>query len=138
MKVIYIYFHNFFIILKLYYLKGDMMIEPIQIVGIKELDEPDKDIVNKLANEYFVKIKRKLKNFTSLLIHIKCSNKDGKKKMYSINARVTAPTRMFESTKAADWDLARTLHKAFKDLEREIEHKLHTDDQHDKVSERLV
>ncbi len=111
------------------------MMEPIQIVGIKELDEPEKDIVNKLANEYFLKFKRELQNFTSLVVHIKCYNKDGKKKKYSINARIISPTRMFESTKAADWDLARTLHKSFKDLEREIQHRLHTDDQHDKVRE---
>jgi len=108
------------------------MLEPIQIIGIKELDESDRNIVNKLANEYFLKIKRELQNITSLIVHIKCYKKEGKKKKYSINTRAIAPTRMFESSKAADWDLARTLHKSFKDLEREIQHKLHTDDQHDK------
>jgi len=114
------------------------MVEPIQIVGIKELDDMDKDIVNKLANEYFLKIKRELQNITSLIFHIKCYKKEGKKKKYSINARAIAPTRMFESTKAADWDLARTLHKAFKDLEREIQHKLHSDDQHDKAEKPFL
>ena len=40
-----------------------------------------------------------------------------------------APTQTFESTHAADWDLARTLHKAFKNIEHEIEHKLKVSEQ---------
>lgn len=106
--------------------------EPIQIIGIKELDEFELPLVNKLANEYYQKIQRELQNVTSVVIHVKCYEKEGKRKKYSIHVRVIAPTRIFESSKAQDWDLARTLHKAFRDIERELQHKLHTDDQHKK------
>lgn len=106
--------------------------EPIQIIGVKELDEFELPLVNKLANEYYQKIQRELQNVTSVVIHIKSYEKEGKRKKYSIHVRVIAPTRIFESSKAQDWDLARTLHKAFRDIERELQHKLHTDDQRPK------
>ncbi len=108
--------------------------QPIQCTGTEELDEMEKSIVNKLANEYYQKIARSLKNITSLQIHIKTyedENKSRKEKQrkFSIHAKAIAPTSIFASTKAHDWDLARTLHKAFKDLENEIEHRLHASDQ---------
>lgn len=96
--------------------------EPIQFIGVNELDEPQKALVNKLSTEYYDKIQRSLKNLTSLVIHVKQYEKEGKKSKFSIHIRAIAPTRIFESTKASDWDLTRTLHKAFKDLERQIEH----------------
>jgi len=106
--------------------------ELIQCIGIDELDEQEKVIVNKLANEYFQKYVRILNNATNLQIHIKTYDDDGKQRKFSIHAKVVAPTVIFTSTKASDWDLARTLHKAFKDLENQIEHKLHTSDQRPK------
>ncbi len=101
----------------------------IEFVGLSDLDETEKEILNTLSTEYYQKLKRTLKNVTSLVVHIKKYKKQGTKHKFSINVRAIAPTRAFESTKAADWDLARTLHKAFKDLENQIKHKLHTDDQ---------
>ena len=105
--------------------------EKIQIIGIDELDEKEIEIVNKLANEYYDKIQREIKNITSLVIHIKKLSKSGSKPKYTLHTRAVAPTRMFETDKSSDWDLARTLHKGFKDLERQIQHRLHSDDQHD-------
>jgi len=105
--------------------------EPIQITGIDEISEEDRDLVNKLANEYYVKIQRGLKNITSIKLHIKQHSKTGKKHKSDIRVKVIAPTRVFEAQES-DWDLARTLHRVFKNVEREIEHKLHVDDQHNK------
>jgi hypothetical protein len=101
----------------------------IEFVGLPDLDEDEKRILNTLSTEYYQKIKRTLKNVTSLVVHVKKYKKQGKKHKYSLHVRAIAPTRAFESTKAADWDFARTLHKAFKDLENQIKHKLHSDDQ---------
>lgn len=96
--------------------------EPIQIVGISELDSAEKNIVNDLANLYYGKIQRALHNLTSMVVHVKVYEKGGSKRKFSIHIRAIAPTRIFQSTKASDWDLARTLHKAFKDLENQIRH----------------
>jgi 2,3-bisphosphoglycerate-independent phosphoglycerate mutase len=106
--------------------------EPIQIIGMDEVDSDiDKGTVNKLANEYHEKIQRLLNNITSVTLHIKKHSKGGKAKKWDMRVKAVAPTRIFEAQES-DWDLARSLHKVFRNVEREIEHKLHTDSQRDK------
>ena len=109
--------------------------EPIQIVGIKELDDKERSTVNKLANRYYEKIIRDINNEGSITIVIKTHGKGGKQRKYGVHIKLSAPTRIFESTKAIDWDLARTMHKAFNDMEKQIQHHLHTDSQHNKPYE---
>jgi len=109
--------------------------EPIQIVGIKELDDQETSIINKLSNEYYEKISRSLKGETSIVIHIKTHKTTGKRKKYDLRIRVNNPSVLFESGSTTDWDLPRTLHKAFKDVERGIQHKLRTDSSYRKSYE---
>lgn len=97
--------------------------EPIQIIGIDELKEEEKEIVNVLANDYYGKIQRVLKNEISIKVHIKQHSKTGKRHKSDIRVKVVAPTKTFESQEA-DWDLARTLHRVFKNIERQLEHKI--------------
>jgi hypothetical protein len=94
--------------------------EQIQFIGAHDLDAQKKRILNKLSTEYHVTIKRSLKNITSLIVHIKVYKKEGKAVKFAVHAKAVAPTAIFTSTKANDWDFARTLHKAFKDLENQI------------------
>ncbi|MBW2988830.1 HPF/RaiA family ribosome-associated protein [Candidatus Woesearchaeota archaeon] len=96
--------------------------EPIQITGIGELKEEDKAIVNKLANEYYEKIKVLLKNEISVKLHIKQHSKTGKRHKSDIRVKVTSPGRAVEAQES-DWDLARTLHRVFKNIERQLEHR---------------
>jgi len=109
--------------------------EIIQFIGVNKLGEEEKAIVEALATEYYGKIKTYLHNITSVAVHIKTQKdeadkgKEKKRKKFSIKVRVIAPTQVFESKHASDWDLARTMHKAFKNIEREIEHKLKVSDQ---------
>ena len=109
--------------------------EVIQFIGVSDLKEEEQAIVNALSTEYYEKIKVALHNLTSMAVHVKTQNdeadegKEKKRKKFSIKVRVIAPTHVFESTHASDWDLARTLHKAFKNIEHEIEHKLKVSDQ---------
>jgi len=105
--------------------------ETIQVTGIDELSEEEKGIVNTLANEYYGKIQRGLKNITSITLHIKQHSKTGKKHKSDIRVKVIAPTQIFEAQES-DWDLARTLHRVFKNIERQIEHRLKVSDQKDK------
>ncbi len=106
-----------------------MVAEVIQYIGVSELKPEEQQTVNSLATEYYQKLKRTIKNFTSITVHIKTHSKGGGREKFSVHLKLVAPTRIFESTKAVDWDLARTLHKAFNDLENEIKDKLHTDNQ---------
>ena len=109
--------------------------DPVHITGIDELKPEELPIANKLIDEYYDKISRSLHNITSLQVHFKCYAKEGGRRKFSIHAKAVAPTRIFISTKAQDWDLARTMHKCFKDLEREIQHKLRTESQKPKSYE---
>ena len=106
--------------------------EPIQYIGMKDLEESEVEVLNRLAQEHHTKLQRELHNMTSLVIHIKTSHKEGKRKQYNIMARAVAPTRIFESSET-DWDIARTLHMIFNDLRRQIQHSFHSDDQHGKT-----
>ncbi len=103
--------------------------EVIQFIGVDILEDHEKDIANKLSNEYYDKFKRSLNNLTSLIVQVKDLGKGGKVKKYSIHAKILAPGHTFEADKACDYDFARALHKAFKDLENEIRHRFHGDDQ---------
>ncbi len=104
--------------------------EQIQYTGLDELNTAEKEILNTLSAEYYDKIQRELKNITSLQIHIKAHDKEGARTRWELHSKAVAPTQIFESS-AEDWDFARTLHKIFKDLERQITHQLKSDNQHD-------
>ena len=107
----------------------------MQIVGIDEIeDDIEKGTINKLANEYYKKIQRSLKNVTSITLHIKVHTRGGKAKKWDMRVKVVAPTRIFEAQES-DWDLARSLHRVFRNVERELQHKLHTDSQKPKSYE---
>ena len=94
---------------------------PIQFVNLHVLEDFEKPTVNKLVNEYSGKIER-LVNNPLIVIQFKKYDKAGKKVKYSIHARVDAPS-LLASAEAADWDLARTLHKVFNKVESELKHK---------------
>ncbi len=102
------------------------VMEQIQYIGAQNLDAQKKEVLDKLSTEYHAKIKRALKNVTSLIIHVKVHEKGGKAVKFSVHAKAVAPTTIITSTKASDWDFARTLHKAFKDLENQIEKRFKT------------
>ncbi|MFC1727960.1 hypothetical protein ACFLZ7_00675 [Nanoarchaeota archaeon] len=107
----------------------------ISYVGLKELEEDDQELVIRLTEEYFPKIQIFLKNIMELVVHIKQYEKEGHRSKWSMSVRAQSPSHVFESTKAAEWELPIALHKAFKDLESQIKHKLHSDSQWDKPYE---
>ena len=107
----------------------------IRYVGLKELEEIDQGVVINLTEEYFPKIQILLKHIMEIVVHIKRYDKEGHRSKWSIHIRAQTASHVFESTKAADWELPRTLHKAFKDLETQIKHRLHSDTSWDKPYE---
>lgn len=108
--------------------------EQIQYIGAKELNDDEKKVLDKLSAVHHEKISRSLDNVSSLVVHIKNHGKGGKK-LFGINARVVAATRVFESNTASGYDLAKVLHQAFNDLEKQIQHRLRTDSQRHKSYE---
>jgi hypothetical protein len=105
--------------------------EQIQYIGLEQLNDEEKGILKQLSTEYNEKIKRTLKDETTIIIQIKEHKKVGDRKKYSLHLRVKAQAKSFETEKI-DWELTQVIHESFKDLERQIQHKLHTDDQENK------
>ncbi len=101
--------------------------ELIQFVGVSELAPEEQALVSKISTENYEKIQRMIKNVENMTVHIKCYDKEGQRKKYSLHVRVKAPTTaVIESCKSHDFDLARALHKAFDDVHTQIEHRFHT------------
>ncbi len=101
--------------------------EVIKFVGVSSLPAAEQATVQTLSTENYEKIKRDLRNIANMTVHIKCYEKEGGRKKYSMHVRVSAPTFVFESCKADDWDLPRALHKAFNDIRSQIRHRMHSD-----------
>ncbi len=100
--------------------------EIIQLTGVSELTEPDRDMVNKLCTEYYQKIKMTMHNLTSVSFHIKTIDKGGKKQ-YQIAVKVIAPTHIIEANNERDqdkWDMSRSIRKTFSNVLSEIEKKM--------------
>lgn len=109
-------------------------IKIIHAANVEVLTERQKQIVNRLLNEYYRKIKRQLKNEVFFEVHIKVHEKEGKRKKFNIHVDVVNAIR-FGAT-ADDWDLARAVHKVLNKIMNEIEHGLHSSDQHGKIKKR--
>ena len=109
--------------------------EIIQFIGLKELEPMEQETVQRLTTENYQKIKRDLKNITSLKVHIKTYKKEGEQKKFSIHLMAAFPGKAIESNMSHDFELPRALHKAFNDIREQIHHKLHTDTNREKAYE---
>jgi hypothetical protein len=81
--------------------------------GFSGLSEEEKGVFNKLASDYSPKIERAINNIGQILIRLKEYHSLGKRKKYSLHAKVIVPGKTIE-VEASEWDLAVTLHKIFK------------------------
>jgi len=100
--------------------------EVIQFTGVSDLSAEDQAIVHTITTEHYEKIKRDLHNLTNMTVHVKCYEKDGNRKKYSLNVKVMAPTKEFNSSNADDWELSKALHEAFINIRNQIQHRLHS------------
>ncbi len=102
--------------------------ENIQFDGLNNLNAEEQRIAEKIASHHYPKIQRALKNITKLVVHVKTHKAHApgqdapKAKKFSVHVHVHAPTKTIRSSSAHDWHLEKSLHKAFKDVQREIEH----------------
>ncbi len=103
----------------------------IEFEGAEELNESERFQLDKIAESYLNKIRRKIKNDFLLRIKLKEYHRDGKKDKahkFSIKAQIKTSTIGIDS-EAHDWDLNRTLHAALDKLLSEIEHRFHVSEQ---------
>jgi hypothetical protein len=110
--------------------------EKIQYVGLRDLDEQEREAIEEIATKYHDKIKRKTKNQTSLILHIKVhgAHKDkchgeededyGKKKKFGVHLKVLSPMHVFES-EDSDFDIRKAANLVFEHMLNQIEHKFH-------------
>ena len=106
--------------------------ENIQIKGMESLGEEEKKKANKIFEDYYKKIQRKLKNDLSLKIYIKEYNKEGKRKKYSINAEAISSKKIFKAN-SYDWDFSVAVHDVFNKILTQAEHEFHLSDQHSRT-----
>ena len=113
----------------------------IQYKGIDLLNAEERAFLDKIAPEYFEKIKRSLRNITQVEVHFKAyqttgkgKEKEDKRKKFDIHIRAISPTKkIFASTKPAthiknkDWKFSKSLQEAFKNLENQIKKEFQTD-----------
>ena len=95
---------------------------PVQFKGLVNFNTLESETIKKLARQYYDKLLRDLKD-AKLVLDLKKYDSEGKRTKYALNSRVESGTTVVLITKASDWDLRRTLHKLFKKLERELQHK---------------
>lgn len=98
----------------------------IQFVGLNDLREVHPhliDYVKKISSYYGEKIGYLVKNINTIKVHIKGHKKSGRAHKFSVHIKVSSPGMAVTSNKAVDWDVSRAMHKAFKDVERQILHK---------------
>ena len=105
--------------------------EVVQFVGLKELSPEEQDLVQSLVTKGYEKVRRELRNYTSIVVHVKRYKKaggDGKRQKYSVHVKVVAPTKKpLVSCMAHDWELARAIHKSFNDIKAQLAHAFHRD-----------
>jgi len=107
--------------------------EVLQFVGLRDLSPEEQDTVNRLSTEYYEKVKRAAKNLTNVKVHIKCYQKEGAKKKFSVHIHVSIPSHaIIESCKSHDFELAKSIHSAFQDVQEQMRKKLRTDEQRPK------
>lgn len=89
--------------------------------GLDSLDAVEKATLERICPKEFSKIKRDLPS-SSLIVDIKKMNKEGKRVVYNIKARVDAPSIKLYA-EHSDWELQRVIHRTFENLKVEVQHK---------------
>jgi len=92
----------------------------IQISGIRDFKDDEKEVINKITTEYKDKFTKLLNNPGTVTIYFKKEKKQGDKAKYSIKLRVDNPKLEASSL---DWELSDALHKVLKKVESEIRHR---------------
>lgn len=94
----------------------------------KEIGDYEREIINRIAFEYYSKIERHFNEVTSFEVYLKCFEKNGNVKRYQVDVRVNVPGYRFEAS-SDERDLHESLKYALEKIMAEIEHKIHISNQ---------
>lgn len=95
----------------------------IQYVGLRDLEEFEQRTVQELCERHLPKVERMLhQENVRLRVHVKKHNPAGKRAKYSIHAQLDAPSRLFSTKRAHDWDLSKAVKRAFEELAKQVQH----------------
>jgi len=94
--------------------------ENIQILGLDDFNETEREVVEEFSMKYYKKIERDLPGV--LRIHAKKHDKTGERCKYSFHAKIQAPNNLI-NVMDDDWDLHKALNKVLKKVESQIKHK---------------
>ena len=105
----------------------------LEIKGEEQLNETEKFELDKLMNSYLEKIKRATRSQYVLKLAIKKymkgrEDKKDAKARYSLAAEMKGESQFFEAS-SEEWDFNKAVHRLFKKLLTEIEHKYHASEQ---------
>ena len=96
----------------------------IQILGLEDFDEAEKDKIISLSNNYYDKISRELPG--KLVLHGKKHHSEGGRCRYSFHARIQIPNNLI-NVNGEDWDLAKALHISLSKVENYAKNKFRTE-----------
>jgi len=103
----------------------------VQFVGLQQVEPIEADGLKGIAERYAAKLQRTVKDEILLIVDIKAHRKAGKRSKYTFKLALRAPTKTIEAS-ASEWEIALAFRMACTALEREMEHKLHSDEHRDK------
>ncbi len=94
----------------------------IQYINLKKLNPEEQAVVTGIFDKEYEKIHRLFSgNLLNLLVHTKVHDKGGKKK-YSVHIRAEAPTKIFATKMATDWNLKTATRKAVEEIKNHVKH----------------
>lgn len=100
----------------------------IQYDGLDKLTDAEREAVVRISTHNYPKIQRDIKNLVKVVVHVKMhgdKNPDHnvrKKRLYSVHLHVHAPTKTIRVSNADAWELEESLHRAFDEVRKEIDH----------------
>jgi CBS domain-containing protein len=100
--------------------EGEETVRNIQFVGLPELDEIDRGIMENTVTKAYDKIEKIMNNVLHVRIHIKTSRSSGVRKKYEVKAQADCPGIITHATRAVDWSVLTAVQKAMSSLEREM------------------
>lgn len=97
----------------------------IEYKGLRKLTSFEISKVKSIADNFFTKIDRKIKN-SNLILDIKKHKEAGKRAKYSIHARLEAPNVIL-AAKQFGWDINLALNKTLENMRNEMKKKFKTE-----------
>ncbi len=92
----------------------------VQITGLEEVEDSfDRDKIDEVIEEYAKKIGKIVEEVEYLFVHIKSSQKEGKRRLYQVRTRASTSDGLFVG-KSTNWNPITAVDEALEHLERQI------------------